>query len=229
MRMGIIGAMESEIEALKSQMTIVHEEHAAGMSFFEGTLENVQIVLARAGIGKVSAAMCAQYMLVKFPVDGVLNIGVAGALAENLKIGDIVVASCAVQHDVDTTALGDPPGMVSGVNVVEFPCDAALKDALIKAVDSVGVRGKVCAIATGDQFIADIEKKRAIAARFGAGACDMEGGAIAQACYAYQTPYAAYRAISDTMRGNGLEYQVNLSAAAAASAAVLKAFLNGVS
>lgn len=225
MKLGIIGAMESEIEALRGQMLNAKETRAAGMSFYEGLLMSRPVVLARAGIGKVHAAMCAQMMIERFHPDLVLNIGVAGALIDDLSIGDIVIAESAVQHDMDTSPIGDPKGMISGPNIVHLPCDKGAVAALEKAAKRAGLRIVRAAVATGDQFVDSLEKKQEIACQFGAAACDMEGGAIAQVCLENGVPYAAYRAISDTARGNGLEYQVNVTQAARASAKLLSALL----
>ena len=225
MSIGIIGAMETEIRALAAKITDGEETRVAGMTFYTGLLYGKPVVVARSGVGKVHAAMCAQAMIERFAPDMILNIGVAGALDEGLQIGDIVVASSAVQHDVDTSPLGDPPGMISGPDIVYFPCEKRAADALNRAAESVGVKSLNAAIVTGDQFIAELSQKRALAERFHAAACDMEGGAIAQVAFEYGVPYAAYRAISDTLLGNGKEYTENLSLAAEKSAALLKAYL----
>lgn len=223
--LGIIGAMESEIEALRGQMLTPKETAVAGMRFYEGLLFSRPVVLARAGVGKVHAAMCAQVMIERFHPDLILNIGVAGALVKDLSIGDIVVAQNAVQHDMDTSPIGDPKGMISGPDIVYMPCDGQTTADLERAAESIGLTVKRAAVATGDQFVDKAEKKAEIANEFGAAACDMEGGAIAQVCLENNVPYAAYRAISDTVNGNGLEYQVNVSVAAKKSAALLKAYL----
>lgn len=225
MKIGIIGAMESEIASIAAKISDRSETCVAGMTFYEGTLYGRSVVVARAGVGKVHAAMCAQVMIERFAPGMVLNIGVAGALSEALKIGDLVIADAAVQHDVDTTAFGDPLGMISGPNTVLLPCDKDAADALSRAAGEAGMPFVRAVIATGDQFIAELSKKRALAAQFSAAACDMEGGAIAQVCMENKTPYAAYRAISDTLLGNGEEYTANLFVAAEHSARILKAYL----
>jgi len=158
----------------------------------------------------------------------VLNLGVAGALDERLHIGDIVIAESAVQHDVDTTALGDPAGMISGPNIVYIPCDEKAKEALLRAAQRQGLPSLTAVIATGDRFIEAQDEKHALRGTFGAAACDMEGGAIAQVCYENKTPYAAYRAVSDTLNGNGQEYAVNAAAAAGRGARLLRAFMEAL-
>ena len=222
---GIIGAMESEIRDLRASLTDETVTQTAGMSFFEGRLYGRDVVLARCGIGKVHAAMCTQVLIDRFHPQLLLNIGVAGALDGRLQIGDIAVADCAVQHDVDTTALGDPPGMISGPDCVYLPVDPDASARLKECADRLGIPHISGAVATGDRFVEKLSEKEKLAACFNAVACDMEGGAIAQVAMENGVPYAAYRAISDTLHGNGLEYSQNLIPAARASARMLEAFL----
>ena len=204
--LGIIGAMDKEVDALRQQMTDTEEKRAGFSRFTMGILWGERVCLAQCGIGKVHAALCAQSMITSFDVSAILNIGVAGALRPGLGIGDTVVADSAVQHDVDTSPIGDPIGMVSGPNIVHFPCDPVLSSLLKQAAEEAGLRWESGTVATGDQFIVGTEKKAWLSDTFGAAACDMEGGAIAQCCYETGVPYAAVRAISDTRDGDGREY-----------------------
>lgn len=204
--LGIIGAMEKEVDALRAAMTDTREETIGFTRCTVGTLWGSQICLAQCGIGKVHAGLCAQALILRHPVDALLNIGVAGALRPSLRIGDAVIASSAVQHDIDTSPLGDPPGMISGPDLVHVPCDPALTALLRRAAQEAGLRWEEGAVATGDQFITGTEKKQRLADAFGAAACDMEGGAIAQCCYEMGVPYAACRLISDTRDGDEREY-----------------------
>ena len=165
---GLIGAMEVEISRLKEQMRGVREVRAGGCAFYTGEIYGVPAALARCGIGKVHAAMCAQSLLISVQPEFVLNIGVAGALREEIGIGDIVVASCAVQHDVDTTAFGDPKGMISGINRVALPCDETAQKALADAAARCGLTVFSGAIATGDRFVEALDEKRALARDFSA-------------------------------------------------------------
>lgn len=224
--LGIIGAMDSEMNALFEKMENRREETVGFSRYISGTLLGVPCVLSRCGIGKVHAALCAQAMILRYHPDAILNIGVAGALRDELQIGDAVVACCAVQHDVDTTPVGDPLGLISGINLVQLPCDEGLRRMLEEAARAAGIRSITAAIATGDQFVVGAERKRGLGMLFDAGACDMEGGAIAQTCYEMATPYAAYRAISDTVEDSGREYYLNLQDACAASARLLEGFLD---
>ena len=223
--LGIIGAMDLEVDALRQEIRGGSEKKGGFSRYYTGLLWGVPVCLARCGIGKVHAALCAQEMILSLGAGRILNIGVAGALRDSLQIADIVIASSAVQHDMDTTPIGDPPGLISGPNIVHMPCDEQLSALLLRAADLTGLRAERGAIATGDQFITGTEKKDALAAQFGAAACDMEGGAIAQCCYEMGIPYAACRAISDTRLGDGREYAQKAGEACRAEAKLLQKFL----
>ena len=223
--LGMIGAMGKEVDALRHQMTDTEEKQTGFSRFTVGELWGENVCLAQCGIGKVHAALCAQSMIADFKVSAILNIGVAGALRPSLGIGDAVVADSAVQHDMDTSPIGDPVGMVSGPNIVHFPCDSALSSLLKRAAEEAGLRWESGAVATGDQFIEGTEKKIWLADFFGAAACDMEGGAIAQCCYEMNVPYAAVRAISDTRDGDGREYMEKALFACACEEKLLRSFV----
>ena len=225
---GIIGAMKTEVDALRSEMTDVTERTAGISHITAGVLYGKRVAVARCGIGKVHAAMCAQALIMTEKPSLLLNIGVAGALAEEADIADCVVPSGAVQHDMDTSPIGDPVGMISGINLVFLPCDAGAAEALRKAAAQCGARVFTGAVATGDRFVEEIGEKRRIRELFGADACDMEGAAIAQAAYELGVPFAMYRCVSDTLRGNGQEYALNADRAAAVSREILKRYLEGL-
>ena len=115
---GIIGAMELEVQEIRSEMKNIHTTTILGIHYDQGTIENVPCVLARCGVGKVAAAACAQTMLLEYHPQLVINVGVAGGIGEGIQIGDLVIAQKLVQHDMDTTAAGDPPGFLSGPNLI---------------------------------------------------------------------------------------------------------------
>lgn len=223
--LGIIGAMPAEMNELFAKLENAREETIGLSRFSVGTLYGTPCVLGLCGIGKVHAGACAQAMILQYHPDMIFNIGVAGALLDDLKIGDVVVSRGDVQHDVDTTAIGDPLGLVSTVNVIEFPCDEQITALLMDTVQNLGIHACKAVIASGDQFICGEENKHRIAKLFDAGACDMESAAIAQICYEMHTPFAAYRAISDTVKDTGRDYHLNMKDAAEVSAQVTKAFL----
>ncbi len=198
---GIIGAMEVEVALLKEKMENPVAVRAGGLDFVTGRLEGQDVVIARCGVGKVFAAMCAQTMIVKFGVTALVNSGVSGTLTDQLHIGDVVVATACVQHDMDTSPLGDPVGLISGINQIELPADPALVAEFDAVCRDSGVHYLKGLIATGDQFIASDEKRRWIVRTFGAISGEMESGSVAQVAVANGVPYAVLRVISDEANG----------------------------
>ena len=194
---GIIAAMEKEMTLLKAHIENPSVKEISGISFISGTVHGKDVVAAVCGIGKVNAAVCAQSLILSYAPDCIINTGVAGSLTNKLHICDVVAADRLVQHDVDTTALGDAPGFVSTVNTIYFPTDPTVTAALLEAISSLGINGITGTVATGDQFVCKTEDKRRISENFGAVACEMEGGAIAHVCYVNKCPCAIVRAISD--------------------------------
>ena len=177
---GIIGAMQTEVEFLISEIKDARCESISGIDFYSGKLCGKDVVVARCGIGKVFAAMCAQTMIVKYGVERLINTGVGGAISNELNITDIAISNFVVQHDMDTSALGDPVGLISGINVVDIAADEAMISALCAAAEKKGARYLVGKIASGDLFVSGGEKKKYIEDTFGAIVCEMEGAAIGQ-------------------------------------------------
>ena len=225
---GLIGAMAMEVEALMDRLTERRETTVGMDTFVSGRLFGQEAVLAVCGPGKINAALCAQSMILRFQPEWVLNLGVAGAGAAEVSIGDMVVATAAVQHDVDTSPIGDPVGMVSKINLIEIPCDAALRARLVEAASSLpDVRVHEGVIATGDQFINSGEVRARIHERFHAKAVEMEGGAVAQACYMHGVPCGVLRSISDQADGQSeMDYPTFARLAAAHSQQVVERLLN---
>ena len=219
-KLGIIGAMEIETEGLRARMTDTREQTVSGIRFTEGLLEGYPTVVATCGVGKVAAALCAEAMILRFGVSALLNTGVAGGLAEGLVVGNAVVADRVVQHDMDTSAIGDPVGLISGLNLVYIPADKTLCETLAAACRAVGLHTVVGTVASGDLFVARDEDKARIKAQFDAVACEMEGAAIGQVAYTNGVPFAVLRAISDG--GDGMEFSEFVGVAAAASVAVTR-------
>ena len=223
---GIIAAMDSEIAAIKNEMTDKTVETVSGIEFVKGKLCGKNAVVAKCGIGKVFAAICAQTMILKYSPALVINTGVGGSLSEKLGIGDIAVATDVVQHDMDTSPLGDPVGLVSGINVVHFPADIVAVEFISAAAKSLGINHVQGTIASGDQFIASREKKNYIRDNFSAIACEMEGAAIGHVCYVNETPFAVIRAISDTADDSShMDYGEFLKLAAERSFKVVTKFV----
>ncbi len=194
---GIIGAMSAEVDGLVAALKRHKIKSYMGIEFHTGTLNSKRVVIARCGIGKVFAAACATAMILKFSPRLIVNTGVGGALTSDLRCGDMVVADRLVQHDMDTSAIGDPVGLISGINKIFFESDRYAVTALVGAAEELSLSVKRGIIATGDKFVADSETKAAIVKNFGANVCEMEGAAIAQVAYVSQTPFVVVRAISD--------------------------------
>ena len=195
---GIIGAMSVEIEGIQARIENPETRIIGGNTFVSGKLCGRDVVAAQCGIGKVNAALCTQTMILSYQPELIINSGVGGSLVKDLTFGDIAIAKDLVQHDVDTSPLGDPVGLVSTINKIYFECDekaVRLIHEIVNAMD--GVSGKIGTIASGDQFIASSERKNWITAQFNAIACEMEGGAIAQVCAVTGVKCAVIRAISD--------------------------------
>lgn len=197
--LGIIGAMDEEVDKLKAKMEQVQVKKKASMEFYQGTLQGKEVVVVRSGIGKVNAGICAQILADDYHVDGIVNTGIAGSLRAEINIGDIVISTDAVQHDMDAVAFGYPMGQIPRMDTLAFPADARLAElaesSCKKVLPKLGVfRGRV---ATGDEFVAKKERKEAILQEFKAYCCEMEGAAIAQAAYLNQVPFVIIRAISD--------------------------------
>ncbi len=222
---GIIGAMALEVENLVSQLENKESETVLGITFHRGKLCGKDAVLAVCGIGKCFAAICAQTMILKYQPDYVINIGVAGALSPTLGVGDMAIATAAVQHDMDTSPLGDPVGLISGINLVQLPCDAVLSEKIAKCCQTLGYHTETGVVASGDQFVVAPAKKSWIADTFAAIACEMEGAAIVQTCYAAGVACGVIRSISDSLSGDGMDYEAFKHLAASHSGAVVKAVL----
>lgn len=197
--LGIIGAMDEEVAMIKAQLTDVQVETRAAMDFYKGKLEGKEVVVVRSGIGKVNAAMCTQILADIYGVTGVVNTGIAGSLKAEIDIGDIVLSSDAVQHDMDATGFGYEPGQIPRVETLAFKADEGLIHLAEECCSKVNpdIHTFVGRVVTGDQFISDKGKKKWLTDTFGGYCTEMEGAAIAQACYLNSIPFLIVRAISD--------------------------------
>ena len=207
MRIGIIGAMQMEVDALQAAMESPASETVSGITFISGRIGNHDIVTAQCGIGKVFAAMCAQTMIMKYSPEAIINIGVAGSVTKGLQVLDIAIADKVCQHDMDTSPLGDPVGLISGINQIYFPADTRLVQIIADAAEAKGCRYAIGTVASGDQFIHTPEKKKFIRETFGASAAEMEGGSIGHVCFVNNVPFAVLRTISDG-DGAAMDYSV---------------------
>lgn len=224
---GIIGAMEAETNALIAAIEEPKTECISGITYVSGRLCGREAVVATCGIGKVYAAICAQTMILRYAPTLIVNTGVAGTLCEELGIGDVAVATELVQHDMDTSPIGDPVGLVSGINKIYFEADSNSVDKFSEILATQGINAVKGRIASGDQFVARAEVKDRIRSQFGAIACEMEGAAIAHVAAVNRVPVAVLRTISDSADGDAVsDYPAFVGEAAARSVSVLLAFLS---
>ncbi len=196
---GIIGAMDEEVEKLKADMEEPRICKKAGWTFYQGKLYGQDVVVVTGGIGKVNAAICAQVLVDCFHVDVLINTGVAGSLDPAIDIGDLVISTDVLQHDMDASAFGDPLGQVPRMETLAFPADPELvrKAAAANEKANPDIHTFTGRIASGDQVISSAEKKGWISENFHALCAEMEGAGVAQAAYVNQIPFVIIRAISD--------------------------------
>lgn len=206
MVLGIIGAMEVEVAHLKETMTVLEKVERAGLEFYKGRLEGLDVVVVRCGIGKVNASLCTQILIDLFDVDAILNTGVAGSLDNTLEVGDLVISTDCVHHDVDVTILGYKPGQIPDLEYRFFEADERLQKAVVKAamdndLDCGTIGGRIC---SGDQFVASTDEKKRIIDTFGGACCEMEGASIAHVATVNHVPFVIVRAISDKADGSAM-------------------------
>lgn len=220
---GIIGAMAVEVDAIKAIIEDKKVRKISNVDFVEGKINDKDVVVVQCGIGKVAAALCAEAMVLSYDLEYLLNVGVAGALADNLDVASIAISSSLIQHDMDTTPLGDPIGFISGINIVNIEADKKVIKKVEEAVVKAGFNYSVGVIASGDQFVNSKEKKDWIKDTFGAIACEMEGAAIAQVAYVNKVPFCVIRAISDKADGSShVDFTDFLKIAVGNSVSVIK-------
>lgn len=196
---GIIGAMEDEVAQLKKNMEIEETTEVASLSFCRGKLSGREVVVVRSGIGKVNAAICTQILVDQFHVDVIINTGIAGSLDAEIDIGDIVISTDAVEHDMDASIFGDPIGQIPQMDTFSFPAD----ESLVKLAKEVNEKANpdvhtwIGRVVSGDQFVSSGEKREQLIRVFDAKCTEMEGAAIAHAAYLNKISCVIIRAISD--------------------------------
>ena len=222
-KLGIIGAMTMEVETLVSSMEEAEKKTIAGSDFYEGRLEGLPCVVVQCGVGKVNAALCAQILCTAFGVTHLVNTGIAGSLSNDLDIADLLVSQDAMYHDFDCVPFGYPYGQVPGLDTLAFPADERLMAYAFQAAEAVNPgHTKLGRVASGDQFIADREKKAFIIEKTRAMCTEMEGAAIAHASYVNDTPFLIIRTMSDSADDGADEsYDNFIDTAAHQSAAIV--------
>lgn len=230
MAIGIIGAMDEEIEILLKNIHLSKKEIKARMEFNIGTIWGKEVIVVRSGIGKVNAAVCTQILIDDYNVEKIINVGVAGGIGENIYPGDVIVADTLVQHDVDTSVFGDRLGQIPRLETFDFKCDKELvelaKDACEKNTKYNSFVGR---IVSGDQFIASLEKINWLKEEFEAIGCEMEGGSIAQVCYLNNIPFVIIRSISDNAsNGAHIDYEKFIPIGVENSTNILKSMIEAM-
>jgi len=230
-KIGIIGAMELEVEELKTVMTVARVEKKAKMEFYEGTLSGASVVVVRSGIGKVNAALCTQILADVFDVTHIINTGVAGSLNAKLDIGDILISRDALHHDVDATIFGYQPGEVPQMGLREFPADERLAKLAKETCEKVNpdIHAILGRVVSGDQFISGNEIKEKLIREYQGDCAEMEGASIAHGAYLNNIPFVIIRAISDKADNSAqMDYPVFEAAAAKHSAALVKELVKSI-
>ena len=225
---GIIGAMEEEVAALKEVMELQETVEQASMIFCRGILCGKEAVVVRSGIGKVNAGICAQILIDRFHVDTLINTGIAGSLDARIDIGDMVISTDALYHDMDATKFGYPVGQVPRMETLSFPADENLVKKAVEANQKANpdIHTFTGRIASGDQFVASKEIKAKIVENFHPMCVEMEGAGIAQAAYLNKVSYVIIRAISDKADNSAtMDYPTFESQAIAHSVRLMKELL----
>ena len=194
---GIIGAMQIEVAKLKEKIKVKKTETVSGVEFTVGKLEKTDVCIAVSGVGKVNAAVCAEAMILKYSPSLIINTGVGGTLSDNLKIGDIALSDIVVEHDMDTTPLGEPKGYISGLDLIKMYADIETLKKLENIISKLNINYQIGTIASGDQFINSDKAKTDIKKEFNAVCCEMEGASIGHVCLMNDVPFCVIRAISD--------------------------------
>lgn len=198
--LAMIGAMEEEVAGILAALSDTETHIYAGRTVTEGSYRGSRCVVVQAGVGKVNAALCTQMIIDRYAPDGIVNTGIAGSLNPDIAIGDLVLSTDAVEHDMDASTFGYAPGQIPGLDTRFFTADAGLrtlaKEAAAAVLPQLGCHeGRVV---TGDQFIGSAEKKDWLKATFSGDCCEMEGAAIAHVCHINRVPFLIVRAISDS-------------------------------
>lgn len=230
-KVGIIVAMQEEMQELINIMTGIDEKRIREISFIKGNIEGTKCIAVQCGVGKVNAARITQMMIDNFDLEYIINIGAAGALNPSLEIGDIVIGDKLVQHDFDITAFGHTKGYITGVGDRIYS-DEKLVDRFEKAIENLHekvYKVKTGTIASGDIFCTKVTMKDKIYAQFGADCVEMEGAAIGQVCYLDNIPFVIIRSISDTPNGNNaVTFDQFVSLAAKRCANMIKEFFKDI-
>lgn len=232
-KIGVIGAMDVEVKALKALLSDSRTTSAFGLEYVEGNLDGVPVVVVKSGIGKVNAALCTQHLVTAFGVTHVINTGIAGAMGSGLQVLDFVVSTDAMYHDFDVRGFGYDVCVIPQMDCSDFKADEKMVEAAEKAFEQLPeaeghslVAGR---IASGDQFISSKEQKDVIKERCSPACVEMEGAAIAHACYLLDVPFVIIRCMSDMADENGEStYSFNEETAANLSGKLVQKMISAI-
>lgn len=222
---GIIFAMQEELIELKKYLHINNEKKIYDLIFYEATLNNQNIILTESGIGKTNAARTTQILIDYYKPEAIFNIGVAGGIAKNLKVGDIIISTSLVQHDFDITAFNHPKGYIPNIGD-NIPIDNNLLNTTKTILDTNNISYKEGVIASGDIFCTKESMATKINTQFNALCVEMEGASIAQTAHLSKTPCLVIRSISDCPDNNNkVTYEEFLSNSSKKVAQIMYAIL----
>lgn len=232
MNLGIICAMEEELQPLLSAMQLEETQTKADMTFNKGTLWGKNVIAVVSGIGKVNAAMCTQILASEYHVDTVINVGVAGGIGKNIYPGDIVIGNSLVEHDMDATKFGYKHGQIPRIKVFDFKSDDTLVNAAQKACESLeNINSFTGRILSGDEFVSDMDRIKWLSDTYGdeSLACEMEGASIAHAAYLNNIKFVVIRSISDNANnGAHMDYEKFLPIAIKNSTAIIEKMIKSL-
>lgn len=198
MKIGIMGAMDSEITRFLDELTDQQVHHINGFVYYEGIMADRNVVITKSGVGKVNASICATTLITHFQVKSMIFTGVAGAVHPALEIGDIVISNECQYHDVDVTALGFARGVIPYQETSIFPADPTLIQWAVEAGKEIkGIQVKVGKVLSGDQFISSVDTVKSLREELQGACVEMEGAAVAHVCYMLDVPYVVIRSMSD--------------------------------
>ena len=227
-KIGIIFAMEEEINELLKYLKLKNKYEIFDLLFYEGLIYDIEVILVESGVGKVNSARTTQILIDNMQVDYIFNIGVAGGVSDSLNVLDIVIGSNLVQHDFDITAFHHEKGYISNVgeNIQSNPDLIKKMKEIISKLPEANCKAKIGTIVSGDIFCTDVDLKNNIRKDFSADAIDMESAAIAQVCYLDNKPFIIIRSISDKPNGsNEITFEEFLELASKRCAMILERFI----
>ena len=230
-KIGIVVAMEDEVEGIIDLMTDLENETLYNLNFYKGKIQGKNCVVVESGIGKVNAGRATQALIDKFKVTSIINVGAAASVNELLNIGDVVLGKFTIQHDFDITAFDHSKGYITGVGYGVESDERLIEESknVIDKIQNKDFDVKVGNVATGDIFCTEVSMKDKISTKFDADVVDMECGAVAQVAYLCDIPFMAIRSVSDTPNGNNAEdFDNNLAKASSICAEVLKEVIKNV-